>query len=42
VKSRRPRGTGYDCIEFNTFDIELFYGENRVKVRRRLRSATTM
>lgn len=25
-------GAGYDCLEFNTFDIELFYGENRVRV----------
>lgn len=25
-------GTGYDCFEFNTFDIELFYGEDHVKV----------
>jgi hypothetical protein len=26
------RGAGYDCFEFNTFDVELFYGENRVKI----------
>jgi hypothetical protein len=26
------RGVGYDEFNFNTFDIELFYAENRVKV----------
>jgi hypothetical protein len=26
------RGAGYDCFEFTTFDVELFYGENRVKI----------
>jgi hypothetical protein len=26
------KGAGYDCFEFNTFDVELFYGENRVKI----------
>jgi hypothetical protein len=25
-------GVGYDCFEFNAFDVELFYGENRVKI----------
>ena len=29
---QEAHGAGYDCFEFNTFDIELFYGENRVKV----------
>jgi hypothetical protein len=28
------RGAGYDCFEFNTFDVELFFGENRVKITR--------
>jgi hypothetical protein len=26
------KGAGYDLFEFNTFDVEFFYGENRVKV----------
>ena len=26
------KGAGYDRFEFNTFDVELFYGENRAKV----------
>jgi hypothetical protein len=26
------KGAGYDCFEFNTFDVEQFYGENRVKI----------
>jgi hypothetical protein len=26
------KGAGYDCFEFNTFDVEMFYGENRVKI----------
>jgi hypothetical protein len=25
-------GAGYDCFEFNIFDLELFYSENRVKI----------
>lgn len=27
------QGKGYDHFEFNTFDVELFYGEDRVQVR---------
>jgi hypothetical protein len=26
------KGAGYDRFEFNTFDVELFYGVNRVKI----------
>jgi hypothetical protein len=29
---QEANGAGYDCFEFNTFEVELFYGENRVKV----------
>ncbi len=27
------QGTGYDHFEFNLFDLELFYAENRVTIR---------
>jgi hypothetical protein len=27
------QGAGYDHFEFNLFDVELFYGENRVTIR---------
>jgi hypothetical protein len=27
------QGAGYDLFEFNTFDVEIFYGEDRVHVR---------
>lgn len=27
------QGAGYDVFEFNTFDVELFYAENRVAIR---------
>jgi hypothetical protein len=26
------QGTGYDMFEFNMFDVELFYAENRVTI----------
>jgi hypothetical protein len=26
------QGAGYDHFEFNLFDVELFYGENRVRI----------
>jgi hypothetical protein len=26
-------GAGYDRFEFNTFDVELFYAENRVAIK---------
>ncbi|HTN25168.1 MAG TPA: hypothetical protein VL120_14345 [Solirubrobacteraceae bacterium] len=29
---QEANGGGYDCFEFNTCDVELFYGENRVRV----------
>src|SRR5215217_7303311 len=26
------QGAGYDLFEFNTFDVELFYGQDRVRI----------
>lgn len=31
-ETEEAKSVGYDCFEFNIFELELFYGENREKI----------
>lgn len=31
-ETNEAKGAGYDCFEFSSFEVESFYGENRVKI----------